>query len=231
MSGRHLLHLSTLILFLATPAVAGPVFSDGFDDLADGAMFSTRTVGPVTVDFLDPTGTIPRQWDVFTYGSPTQAFSGAGADTPLNPGNVSFDRFIHPEGGGTSFSNAPYIITFSEPLERFGLTTIDMFENGTNEATLEAFDENGNSLDTFTINSDQGGSGIDVDWEVSALGPNFITRVEFDGTHSTGFGIDDFVLELAPPPPEIPEPTTIVLFSLALAGLAVWSRRRLSVSA
>jgi hypothetical protein len=80
----------------------------------------------------------------------------------------------------------------------FGLTTIDLLENavgGNSFVSLEAYNSNGQIVDTQTRTSPQGPSGFDLDWFVSSNTPE-ITEVHLAANVNTGgdYGIDDLVV-------------------------------------
>ncbi len=93
-------------------------------------------------------------------------------------------------------------------------------------ADLRALDEEalGQVVDEQTRSGRLGPSGFDLDWLVSADG-NQIAEVQLFGTVTafSGYGIDDLVLI------RVPEPATLALFIVGLAGLGFMMRRRSSM--
>lgn len=182
----------------------GPGDLDPLEDIGpDGTPVTTRTIGGVAVTISTASG---KSLEARTYFDPSpNAFGGAGgsANAPANPGNISLTRFISTVDRAFTPDNwafgqvAPIIFDFSTPVQRFGLTTIDLLE-GNGSLTFRAYDADGNVVAEQTRSGPQGGSGLDLDWQVSA--PN-IVQVQLLGTIADGvggYGIDDLILEADP---------------------------------
>jgi hypothetical protein len=93
----------------------------------------------------------------------------------------------------------PFTFTFSEPLQTFGLTTLDLLEEMTEDNSvviLRAFDEDGNFLVQHSRTGPQGPTGLDLDWVVtSEVGIRQATLLGFvSGAASALFGIDDLLV-------------------------------------
>ena len=177
---------------------------DTLEDIGpDGTPITSRTIGGVTVSISTASG---KSLEARTYfDSVPNAFGGAGggANAPAIPGNVSLTRFISTVDRAFTPNNwafgqvAPIIFDFSSPIQRFGLTTVDLLE-GNGSLTFRAYDAGGNIVAEQTRTGPQGGSGLDLDWQVAAAS---IVQVQLLGTIEDGvggYGIDDLILETAP---------------------------------
>lgn len=160
----------------------------------DGTIVNTLFINGIMVTIASAAPLIAE-----TYNTNPIGFTGAGGATnaPLNPANVSGLRFLTTDflasGGFTSAQ--PITFTFSSAVTHFGLTTLDLLENGEvagNTVTLEA--PAGGGLDTDAKAAPQGASGVDLDWQVSH--PAGFTTVRLFGGPLTqnGFGIDDICI-------------------------------------
>ncbi|MDP6546053.1 MAG: PEP-CTERM sorting domain-containing protein, partial [Phycisphaerae bacterium] len=134
-----------------------------------------------------------------TYGGGLTAFGGAGGDNvPLNPENVSGSRFISTATPATDLFRhvQPITFTFSQPVQSFGLTTLDLLEDGiwpTRKLTLRAFDEGGALIAEHTRTGPQGPSGLDLDWLVASPSQNIVSA-SLSGSFPGGYGIDDLMV-------------------------------------
>jgi hypothetical protein len=177
---------------------------DTLEDIGpDGTPITSRTIGGVTVSISTASG---RSLEARTYfDSSPNAFGGAGgaANAPAIPGNISLTRFISTVDRALTPDNwafgqvAPIIFDFSSPVQLFGLTTIDLLEGG-GSLTLRAYDATGNVIAEQTRSGPQGGSGLDLGWQVSAAN---IVQVQLLGTIDDGvggYGIDDLILDPVP---------------------------------
>ncbi len=187
-----------IVLFLAV--IVSPA-QGGVDDLEtigpDLTPVTQRIIDGVTVTISTTAGVdlLAR-----TYGVLPSAFGGAGGadNEPLNPGNVSGSRFISSSGFAGGFDSVqPIIFEFSAPLVSFGLTTIDLLEDGAPSSdfvVLRAFDTTNTLVAEVLRAGPWGASGLDLDWLV--VFHSGITKVHLSGlvTANPGFGIDDIVL-------------------------------------
>ncbi len=126
--------ISLMVTVLAGAGSADAV-TYGFDDLTDpdGTPLVACTISGVTVSMKN-NSTNPLS--VRTYEtSDWIAFLGSGAhNKPQDPSQVSYDRFIstvyEPDHSGLFAAAQPITFTFSVPVDRFGLTTLDLLETG-----------------------------------------------------------------------------------------------------
>ncbi len=159
----------------------------------------------------------------FCFGGPA---NNKGND-PLNAVNVSGDRFISIKGPAGPDSDIPTVtFDFSDPIREFGFTTIDLLENrgGPNDwIEVFAYNDHGEIIDQQRRDGPQGGSGLDLDWVVSSDW-NEIVQVQMLTyiTNFSGNAIDDIYVDHAP----VPEPATMVLFSVGFIGVIFFRRRR-----
>ena len=107
----------------------------------------------------------------------------------------------------------------------FGLTTLDTMEVNSPSAlaSLTAFDAGGNTVDAHSRAGDQGDSGLDLLWSVSSTTAN-ITKVVFDYNFNTGFGMDDFKVEV--PVASVPTPASAGIGFGLLGALGAVRRLR-----
>lgn len=192
-----------LLILIALTADAQLEYDQLEDIGPDGTPVTSRTLDGVTVT-ITPQGGLPltaRTYDADTLA----AFNGGDhqRNRPLNPGDVSGTRFISNVGDTINFVNAqPIMFEFDQPVSVFGLTTLDLLEDGEvgAEIKLQAFDQAGSLIDEQTRLGPQGPSGLDLDWRVS--GQHNIVKVLLTGSLAGGFsgyGIDDLVLALNKP--------------------------------
>jgi len=198
------IHPLILLLVSSLGTVATPVLGvvDDLESIGpDLTPVTFRIIGAVTVTISTATG---HDLLARTYGVPPSAFVGAeGIDNePLHPENVSGERFISSSGfiGGFDVFQ-PIIFEFSAPAVAFGLTTIDLLEDGappSDVLILRAFDETDAVVDEQVRTGPWGPSGVDLDWSVMFTGG--ITKVHLTGDISInpGFGIDDILLVAEP---------------------------------
>jgi hypothetical protein len=205
-------------------------FESLIENTTDGPLnnVTSRTLNGVTVTLEVDAGDPFRARTYGAFG--TQAFSGTDVDTPLVPGNVSGGidgNFISTTDQWDASS--PFTFNFSEAVQGFGLTTIDVLEAGVAAGTAvtmtawSGLNGTGTILATDTKTGPQGASGLDLDFWVS-VGSNQIWSVTIGnssgeiGAGYTGYGIDDLVLTLAGDG-VVPEPAGLGLMGLALLGM------------
>ena len=196
----------------------------------DGSVVPSVTKDGVTITFAPAAGNMIA----CTYDDTSPiCFQGQGLNinAALNPANVSGDRFISTVPSTdplTTIQEAtPLVFGFSELVMEFGFTTLDLLENepGTNRNNLSLTGDGGASIDAKGAN--QGASGIDVDWAISSAAFD-ITMATFDGNNPVGaaYGIDDLFVVISGAPESAPEPATLALLALGLAGLGFVRKRR-----
>jgi alpha-tubulin suppressor-like RCC1 family protein len=193
------LTLVPVLLFASIVLGAESRAVDGLEDIgADGTLVTSRIVNGVTVDIATASGTMTA----WTYDEPPTAFVGPGgsSNAPLNPENVSGTRFISTSGPPSGyFQNVqPITFTFSQPVQSFGLTTLDLMTTNlgaTETVTLQAFNTSGDTVGQVTRSGPQGAEGVDLDWLVQSNGQDIVGGT-LTGAIVTGggYGIDDLVL-------------------------------------
>jgi hypothetical protein len=157
----------------------------------------TATSGGVTITITPSVGSM----HVCTYyDTSSKCFQGHAkkSNVPLNPANVSGERFISTFPTILIDDAAPITFTFSEPIKSFGLTMLDMLENGGNDnVTLTLSGDGGSSVHSIT--GPQGSSGIDLDFAISSSSFD-ITTVTFshngERVYGGQYGIDDLYVEI-----------------------------------
>ncbi len=211
-------------------SVNAVVITDTLENIGvDGTSVTSRIIGNVTVT-ISTLSSIDIAARTYFDNSPTAFFGVDGApNAPISPGNVSGSRFISTAailGGGVNFNTTqPIIFGFSSPVLGFGLTTLDLLEDGESSnlaITLDALDSNGQIVATQTHTGSQGSTGFDLDWFVSSDQPA-ITEVRFSANNfvsGSGYGIDDIVVQ------SVPLPTAVWLFGCGLLGLVGFSKRK-----
>jgi len=178
-------------------------FIDDFEDLEP---ICTTEVTSRNIDGVMVTISSQTEDPIYSriyYDSTSICFSFNGANsvpnTPLNPENVSGSRFISTfvDTVGFGFTDVqPIIFQFDQPITFFGLTTLDLCEEGDPDPMLklQAFNSSDNLIGEHIRTGNQGSSGIDLDWGISGEG---IVKVLLAGNINGeyhGYGIDDLVL-------------------------------------
>lgn len=225
---KSIIGASTL-LALSAPLQATLINFDLENIGADGSVTNSITSGGVTINIAPVSGSMYA----CTYGDNSPwCFSGAEGvtNTALNPTNVSGTRFISTYAspqGTTNINNAvPITFTFSEAIMSFGLTTLDLLEDGGNDGITFTLSGNGGSS-THSMTGPQGASGLDLDFAISSSLFD-ITSVTFDmsggSAWNSAYGIDDLFIEVKDA--SVPEPSIIALLSLGLFGISVAGRKK-----
>ena len=198
----------------ATLAAAAPSGADSFNDLAS---FQAATASLTLIDFnTDPSGdpTVDNSEIGNTYAS-------LGAVFPA--GNVFEEAFIRPASppmGWLSNTGAPtsvFEVNFAIP----GISAIGVVNvSNASRATLSAFDSADNLLGSALSDSDL--FSLDFFGVTTASDISRVT-IAFDGI--SGWGLDDLYFGAAGGH-SVPEPGTLALLGLGLAGLGLVRRRR-----
>ncbi|MBU8870622.1 MAG: hypothetical protein KOO60_07150 [Gemmatimonadales bacterium] len=191
------------LCLVALLAICGSALA-GIDDFENtGPNFTyvnSRVNDGVTVTISNASGLPYLSVTYFDEGS--HCFLGADdvVNAPVDPLRVSGDIFI--STADNINTDMPIVFEFSTPLGSFGLTTLDVLEDvqtsADAEVRLQGF--NGDTLVAeHVISGVQGGSGIDLDWEItSQAGITRAVLLRTAGTISAGYGIDDLVLVTMP---------------------------------
>lgn len=207
---------------------------DTFEDLGvNWSQVTQRTIAgiDVSISIVGGGNVVAGTYNVpyLGYDDPDYMFGGAvcRCNDPLNPENVSLDRFVSWDWDSLDGINPAIVFDFAAGVDGFGLTTVDLLEDFPNTETdwvsLKAFDASGNLISEHTRVGNFGPSGFDLDWFVSSDTSN-IVKVQLlrQITHRGGYAIDDLVLSSST---AIPIPAAAWLFGSAL-GLLAWMRRR-----
>lgn len=172
-----------------------------------GSHFVGQTLSggfPVTLVDTSPDGPLalannPTGTEIVNDGAP-------GATSPVLSGSPIF--------------NGPIAVLFSVPVAAVGLK--GGFFDAIAATTIEAFDGDGNSLGSITNSV----TGFEF-YGLAATGPTGISGISFyiTGNEPAGFQIDNVTFG-AISVVNIPEPASLALFGLGLAGVAALRRRR-----
>jgi len=179
-------------------AISGSALA-GIDDFEDTGpnytIVNSRVIEGVTITFSNASSLPFLSVTYFDEGSPSFVGADDGVNAPVDPSQVSGNRFI--STADNINTDMPIVFEFSSPLGVFGLTTLDVLEDvetsADAEVRLQGF--NGETLVAeHVITGVQGGSGLDLDWEIaSQLGFTRAVLVRTAGSISAGYGIDDMV--------------------------------------
>ncbi|MEN1705055.1 MAG: hypothetical protein AAGJ54_06015 [Planctomycetota bacterium] len=223
---NHRPAIAVVVLGVSAGSCAAQVVTDTFEDLLDSQSVISRSIGPYTYTISTATGAV---FTSRTYGVSTPLAFGGGSlpdNTPLNPAEVSGVRFISTVTNNASADRfdtvSPIEFAFAEPIQGFGVTTLDLLEETSAASFLEIqlFDADDNLVATDRVTGSQGGSGIDVDLFAEAS-DQVVVRAVLTGEINRGFayGLDDVVI-FAPDP--IPSPVTWPV----LGGVVLAMRRQ-----
>lgn len=188
--------------------------------LAAGLMISVGPVlaAPIVIDFEDaPGGAIGG-----FYSGLGVTFSNTKRWGPTSLAGMSGSYAVSAISGGVQPTpTQPLVATFTTGMQMVGITGIDVGSNG---IQIDAYDSvSGGAL----IATDQffgPGVGVGIFATITANSPG-ILRVEFyQPQNVVGDGViwDDFTFEAL----AVPEPVSLALLGLGLAGLGLARRRR-----
>jgi hypothetical protein len=196
---------------LALFGVLTPTNAQVVDDLEDigpdCTPVLTRVIGGVTVTITTQNETVMSARTYYPYYDPNDycyAFVGHESidNAPLSPDNVTATRFISTIDSNLWFPEAePIVFQFDSPVSAFGLTTVDLLENGPTcdpdnaWLKLEGRDAGGGVVTFHLVDEPQGSSGVDVHLFVS--GPGIVEARLTGGSFGDcrAYGIDDLVLD------------------------------------
>lgn len=199
-------------VFVTGPSPAAPFAGTviNFEGFADGTLISNQYAGQGVTFTQNDGGTPQADNQPFLFGytqnSGTAVLTGTttgGAPFPTVAGLVA--QFASPVAQAAAF--------FSDwaPLGNYTITAFD-----TGGAVIESLTVLASDLPTCQVS----GCGIYVGFQ---YGSNLIGKIQFGPSSGFGdaFAIDDLVFASS-----VPEPTTLALLGLGLAGLAISRRRR-----
>ena len=154
--------------------------------------------------------------NVVTCSKTTNASCGAPRQFPPPPHTTS-PNFLMNGVAGSGFS--------INVLTGFSLSslTLDIAAN-TTTFFVKFFDARGAAVSTPV--SWATGSNFHWDTEVLAGVNSAVRRIEFGGSNTTSFAIDDLRFDYVVDSTNVPEPTALSLVALALAGVALSLRRK-----
>ncbi len=177
-------------------AISGSALA-GIDDFEDTGpnytIVNSRVIEGVTITFSNASSLPFLSVTYFDEGSPSFVGADDGVNAPVDPSQVSGNRFI--STADNINTDMPIVFEFSSPLGVFGLTTLDVLEDvetsADAEVRLQGF--NGETLVAeHVITGIQGSSGLDLDWEISSqIGFTRAVLVRTAGFISAGYGFDD----------------------------------------
>ncbi len=225
MKKRLLLGTALVFGLGSNMAMAVPTYYSD-NPTTDRAAFQTAA-GPLSLESFEGgsvASTTSFNFGDFTLTSSSDPFSvGNGSSSFATDGSAAL---FSSEGGSAN----TFTFTFNSAINAFGIDVNDL-----NFSSLSFSDNLGNTLNNALL-PDNGGPAGGVGFTnlqfFGVTNSNGFTSVSLTvaGGSSGGIAFDrlEYTL-LAPPPPEIPEPMTLALFGLGLAGTRLaWTMYRTS---
>lgn len=185
-----------------------PVYTFLGQTVSFGEFFTGQVVSGGSVRTLsDHTPTVGAALTLNQNGNTVIAQDGANPTSPIL--------------SGTPLYNGPISMLFSAPVAAVGLS--GGFFDAVGATTIEAYDSMGNVLGSITNSQ----TGVEFYGLFDAGGSN-IAGISFfiTGNEPAGFAIDNVTFGDASVVVGTPEPASLALFGLALAGIGMARRRR-----